>query len=237
MSIVKNLKELKARRRELHATESEAKHQAQYVDLKKAQSKDEFEALVSGTEKKLDENLLDTMLPYADLMTLLLVFFVFFFIISSNEKSSFPELEETTAIEAEVQLNEKTIFLSSEILFEIAKADLKAGASNALTEVAEEIKKMTSIDKGWEIRIEGHTDNVPINNVHFKSNWELSTARAIAVVRYFLENELFDASELQAMGFGENRPIADNDTPENRKLNRRVEIKINKIYNEIRKQQ
>jgi flagellar motor protein MotB len=236
MSIVKNLKELKARRREMHAAEFEARHQAQYKDLKKAQSLDEYDALVSGTEKNLDENLLDTMLPYADLMTLLLVFFVFFFIISSNEKAQMPEeIKDIAVPESPMTLDERTISIPSEILFETGRAHLRSSAFDALSKIAREIKLNYIKDENWEIRIEGHTDNVPIHNERFDSNWELSAARAISVVRFFIENDYFDASELQAMGYGENKPIAENDSDENRELNRRVEIKINKTFNEIRK--
>ena len=132
-------------------------------------------------------------------------------------------------------LNEKTISIPSEILFESGEADLKEGAEKALDLIAQSIKDSFQLDLGWEIRIEGHTDNIPINNSEFPSNWELSTARAISVVRIFIENDHFLPSQLQAMGFGEYKPIVDNYSVENRRKNRRVDIKINKKYDETRR--
>ncbi len=229
MDYIKNLKKWKERTIKADA----ARFHAEFVDLEKAQTKDEMDTLVRGSEKKLDETLLDTMIPYADLMTLLLVFFVFFFIVSSQH-----ELLQQQALEAyeeSPRLNEKTITIPSEILFESGKADLIEGAENALDIIAQSIKDSFQLDLGWEIRIEGHTDNIPINNKDFPSNWELSTARAISVVRVFIENGHFLPSQLQAMGFGEYKPVVDNDSAENRRKNRRVDIKINKKYEERRR--
>jgi chemotaxis protein MotB len=76
------------------------------------------------------------------------------------------------------------------------------------------------------IRIEGHTDNVPINTVQFPSNWELSTSRATTIIRYFLANFQFDPQKLSAAGYGEYRPVAANDTSEGRDQNRRVDVVI-----------
>jgi chemotaxis protein MotB len=76
------------------------------------------------------------------------------------------------------------------------------------------------------IRIEGHTDNVPINTAQFPSNWELSTARATTIIRYFLTHFQFDPQKLSAAGYGEYRPVAVNDTPEGRDQNRRVDVVI-----------
>ncbi|OPL16138.1 MAG: hypothetical protein AVO38_08680 [delta proteobacterium ML8_D] len=73
------------------------------------------------------------------------------------------------------------------------------------------------------IRIEGHTDDVPINNPEFPSNWELSTARSVNVLRYFLKNKI-PAERLAAIGFSQYHPVKSNDTPEGRQANRRVEI-------------
>lgn len=76
------------------------------------------------------------------------------------------------------------------------------------------------------IRIEGHTDSVPIQTAKFPSNWELSTARATTVVRYLLSNFNFKPEKLSATGFAEFRPIAPNSTPEGRASNRRVDVVI-----------
>ena len=74
------------------------------------------------------------------------------------------------------------------------------------------------------IRIEGHTDNLPIHTKLFPSNWDLSTARAVNVLRYFIQSHRIDAQRLAAVGFGEFQPLAPNDTPANRAKNRRVEM-------------
>ena len=240
MNIIKNLTDLRHNRKfKKFSDESIDDLRVGLIDVKGKESRDELEALVSGTEKKMDENLLDTMVPYADMMTLLLVFFVFFFIISSYEKSDSPVEEhaqyELAQVDSLFDLNEKTVTIPSEILFETGQAELKWGAVRALNEIAESIKEVFHDEPGWDVRVEGYTDNVPIYNDDFKSNWELSTARAISVVRFFVENDHFPPDQLQAMGYGEFKPLVPNDSRENRNKNRRVEIKINKIYGEIRK--
>lgn len=229
MKYIKNLIERKNKAIKADA----ARNQAEFIDLQKAQINEEAETLVRGSKKKLDENLLDTMIPYADLMTLLVVFFVFFFIVSSQHRLM--QEEKAKAQEEYIDLNEITITIPSEILFKSGEADLKEGAIEALDLIALSIKDSFQLDLGWDIRIEGHTDNIPINNSKFPSNWELSTARAISVVRVFLENDHFLPSQLQAMGFGEYKPIVENDTAENRRKNRRVELKINRKYERTRR--
>lgn len=78
----------------------------------------------------------------------------------------------------------------------------------------------------YRLRIEGHTDNVPIHNAQFPSNWELSTARATELVRILIVREGYDASQLSAAGFAEYHPVATNRTQEGRASNRRVDIVI-----------
>jgi chemotaxis protein MotB len=76
------------------------------------------------------------------------------------------------------------------------------------------------------LRIEGHTDDVPIHTVSFASNWELSTARATALVKLLIENDGFAADRLSAAGYAEFHPVADNSTPAGQQLNRRVDIVV-----------
>ncbi len=76
------------------------------------------------------------------------------------------------------------------------------------------------------LRIEGHTDNVPIHTAYFHSNWELSTARATEVIRLLLTREGIDPDRLSAAGYAEYHPIAENSTEDGRRLNRRVDIVI-----------
>ena len=171
-----------------------------------------------------NENLLDVMVPYADLMTLLLVFFVFFFILSDVQTP-----EEVVEMDTSLDANEQVITIPSAILFEVGKAELKWEALQALSEAAIEIKGTIGNESGWQIRIEGHTDNVPIKTKKYASNWELSTARALSVVKFFLQRNYFRPDQLQAMGYGEFKPVAPNDTSENKAKNRRVEIRLSKF--------
>ncbi len=119
---------------------------------------------------------------------------------------------------------------SSEVLFNAGSADLApegraqiAGVVRTLDEVRQNIP--AEID--WIIRVDGHTDNVPLSGGGaFADNWELSQARALSVVR-FMQDELgFPPDRMAATGFGEYRPVAEGDTPEVRALNRRIELKL-----------
>lgn len=113
------------------------------------------------------------------------------------------------------------IQIRDSVLFKSAKADLIPEAKTLL----EKISKLMSGMKN-NIKIEGHTDNVPINTFKFESNWELSTSRAVNVLRYFIEDKKLDPKRFGAEGYGEYRPLVNNDTPENRAKNRRINIVI-----------
>ncbi|MBA4389322.1 MAG: hypothetical protein C0399_00065 [Syntrophus sp. (in: bacteria)] len=112
--------------------------------------------------------------------------------------------------------------------FDEGKADFKEKAKNALDKIVPVVKSVNN-----HIRIEGHTDNVPINTREFRSNWELSVRRATEVVRYFIEKYDFSPERISAVGYAEHRPVAPNDTAENRALNRRIEIIITKSTKEL----
>ena len=114
------------------------------------------------------------------------------------------------------------INIDNSILFDSGKADLKSGVIHSLSKIATALQNYPDN----ALQIEGHTDDVPINTVKFPSNWELSAARALAVVRYFAEQTDLDPRRLSGVGFGEYHPLVPNDTPENRRLNRRVDIVI-----------
>lgn len=111
--------------------------------------------------------------------------------------------------------------LSDSILFDLGKAEMKGGSTSVLDIISSIIPKIQN-----EIMVQGHTDNVPINSGQYKSNWELSTARAVNVIRYFIETKGFDPTRFSATGYGEYRPLVDNSTEENRAINRRVDILI-----------
>jgi chemotaxis protein MotB len=111
------------------------------------------------------------------------------------------------------------------ILFEFGKADLTPEGEKILKKVGEALKNI----KGKKIRVTGHTDNVPIRPdfmYKFPSNWELSSARAASVIRYFQEKIGLDPEEMEAIGRSFYQPETSNDTKEGRARNRRVEILI-----------
>jgi len=110
--------------------------------------------------------------------------------------------------------------ISNPLLFDIGRANLKRNIYPVLDEVA---AFLDSAD--FPVIIEGHTDNVPIYNEQFHSNWELSAARAVAVVEYFEETGL-DPERFSAVAYSEYRPLESNETEEHRASNRRVEIFI-----------
>ena len=84
---------------------------------------------------------------------------------------------------------------------------------------------------GLDMRVEGHTDDVPIHNASFNSNWDLSTARALAVGKMLIDESGFDPKRMSIVGYAEYRPSASNSTPEGRRMNRRVDIVIVSLSN------
>ena len=114
------------------------------------------------------------------------------------------------------------IVLSDQILFDSGKAEIKQQAYSVLDQVSSVIKKDVPSKK---IGISGHSDNVPITHSQWKSNWELSSARALNVLHY-MEKEGVNPDRLSATGYGEYRPVESNNTDKGRAANRRVEILI-----------
>ena len=112
-----------------------------------------------------------------------------------------------------------TVKMKDKVLFSSGSAALGKDGRAALQAVADAFHDL----KGKTIRVEGHTDDVPTGKSAFPTNWELSAARALAVVR-FLQQAGVDPTRLAAAGYGEYQPIAPNDTPEGRSQNRRIEI-------------
>lgn len=112
------------------------------------------------------------------------------------------------------------IEINASVLFSPGHAQLAESSMQTLRAVAAVVQ-----GHEHEIHVEGHTDNMPIHTLHFPSNWELSTARASSVVRLFIENGV-NPYRLTALGYGENRQVASNETPEGRARNRRVTIMI-----------
>jgi len=124
-------------------------------------------------------------------------------------------------IEVEITESGIDVRLGDRLLFDVGKAEIKPEAYKVLDGIA------SLLDKDFEtLYVEGHTDNIPINTKQFPSNWELSTARALKVLKYFYRVQNVDAKKLAAVGHGEHRPIVPNNSVKNRAKNRRVEISI-----------
>jgi chemotaxis protein MotB len=112
-----------------------------------------------------------------------------------------------------------TVKMKDKILFSSGSATLGRDGKDALAAVAEVLRGV----EGKVIRVEGHTDDVPLGRGAYATNWQLSVARALAVVR-FLQESGVDPTRLAAAGYGEFQPIVANDSPEGRSQNRRIEI-------------
>jgi chemotaxis protein MotB len=111
----------------------------------------------------------------------------------------------------------------AEVLYGSGKADLRESSYDALGKVSQ---VLTETVPDLAVGVEGHTDNEPIKKSGWRSNWELSTARALEVVHYLQEVKGIDPARLSATGYGEYKPVAPNDSKENMQKNRRVEIVI-----------
>jgi chemotaxis protein MotB len=105
--------------------------------------------------------------------------------------------------------------------FNSGQAALLPGAADKLQKIAKVLGT-----HGLELRVEGHSDDQPIHTAQFRSNWELSTARAMAVMLLLVDESGFDPSKISVAGYGQFRPVADNSTPEGRRLNRRVDLVV-----------
>ena len=132
----------------------------------------------------------------------------------------------------EVIENEKgiTLRLKDTLLFDSGSADIKENSISTISNIA---NFLTTIDN--PVIIEGHTDSIPIKNSIYATNWELSSARAINIIKYLTENYKLSPKRLSAVGYGEYAPIYDNTTNKGREKNRRVDIIIleNKIKKEV----
>jgi len=127
--------------------------------------------------------------------------------------------------QVKLQMMEKGLVITvvGDLVFDSGKAKIRPEAHDILNKVAAVLKENMA---DFNIGIEGHTDNVPIARSNWKSNWELSSARALAVLHYLNKEEGIAPERLSAIGYGEFQSVASNDTKEGRQLNRRVEIVI-----------
>ena len=149
----------------------------------------------------------------------------------ANYKSEFfGRLREILAGQEGVKIVGDRFVFSSEVLFEPGAASLSEAGQLEIDKVANillGVKDSIPDTIEWVIRVDGHTDNIPLSGAgEFRDNWELSQARALSVVRYMVEALQFPANRMAANGFGEFQPVNTNDTPEARAQNRRIEIKL-----------
>lgn len=200
-----------------------------------------------------EENVHRWLISYSDFLTLLFTFFVALYALSSvdvtkaekmtsslrkvfkviDEPVSFEEdrnkaiiedlrklLNDISGINIKSDARGIVITLPDSLLFSSGSAELKSESTDALTRIAEKLKELPG-----KVAIEGHTDNIPISSSIYKSNWELSAARASSVLHFLLQRGLSPDRFLIA-GYGEYKPVATNDTDEGRAKNRRVELII-----------
>lgn len=200
-----------------------------------------------------EENIHRWLISYSDFLTLLFTFFVALYALSTvditkaekmttslrkvfkviDEPISFEEdrnkaiiedlrklLNDISGINIKSDARGVVITFPDALLFSSGSAELKPEAYDALTRIAEKLKEIPG-----KVAIEGHTDNVPISSSIYKSNWELSAARASSVLHFLLQKGL-NPDRFMIAGYGEYRPVASNDTEEGRAKNRRVELII-----------
>lgn len=159
----------------------------------------------------------------------------------AKEQTQVPVDEQTTLSATQERVNQyilekgltgqlKTSLTSEGLLVTINDSVLFDSGSAEVREediaIAKEISDLLVIDPPHNVIISGHTDNVPIQNSNFSSNWELSVMRAVNFMKIILENDQLDPRMFSAKGFGEFQPIASNDTEEGKAKNRRVEVLI-----------
>ena len=125
----------------------------------------------------------------------------------------------TGKLQVKIRNGNMVIQLANNILFDTGKTDVKKDGQEALTELAGILQTI----QNRRFLVAGHTDNVPISSGRYKSNWELSTARAVNVVQY-LQDAGVNPSVLAAAGYGEFDPVASNDSDDGKAQNRRIEI-------------
>ncbi len=140
----------------------------------------------------------------------------------------FARLRDILAGNENVRIVGDRFLLPSELLFASASAELGEEGRQELDKLADlllDVAERIPEDVDWILRIDGHTDILPINTPRFPSNWELSTARAVAVVRY-LAAQGVPERRMAAAGFGEFFPVAEGTSPEALQRNRRIELKL-----------
>lgn len=234
-------------------------------------------------EEHVDESWL---IPYADMLTLLLALFIVMFAMGQTDKAKLQKISQefniifsggsglmesngtvpipgnpgsaydTQGVIEEDKMNEVKLKLEEEIknkgygdkvkvalnkegleisiqdavLFNSGDADILKEFSPLLLQISTMLQKLDN-----DIKVVGHTDNVPIVNEKFRSNWDLSSMRAINVMRFMVDAGKLHAEKFSIQAYGQYKPKFDNSTPEGRAKNRRVEISIERKYPEVKK--
>jgi len=172
------------------------------------------------------------LFPYADLMTELVCFFVILYALSAAlnpdvqaAKEAVEQMMEQGEMAGDVTMDSEGLKISLQEQGEMSQfksgyAEMTPRMESILDKLAPTLEKLAY--KNHEILIEGHTDNVPIHNDYFWSNWELASSRATTVLEYLIDKKRFPAGCLGAIGYGAQRPIAENSTDAGRSKNRRV---------------
>ena len=145
-----------------------------------------------------------------------------------NMLKHFKDMMESGKLKIKIVDNKMVVEMDSAILFPTGTAELSDEGQAALTEVAGILATIS--DRNFQVA--GHTDNVPIKNRKFKSNWDLSSARAIAVVKHLIENGVL-ATHLSGAGYADTQPAASNDNEAGKAQNRRIEIVLQPKFDEL----
>mgnify|MGYP004460188409 FL=1 len=174
-----------------------------YSDMGKASEDTDSEDPMAEQKKKQEK---DTRKLYSDVV----------------EKTENNRIEDAVSVTMDENYQYVMISLSGGVLFDSGSAEIRKGAKTILSRVSYILKNY----KDRQIKIEGHTDNVPIHTREFPSNRWLSTARATKVLEYFVDEKGLSEKHMEASGRGYVDPVADNSTAAGRAKNRRVEIKI-----------
>jgi chemotaxis protein MotB len=135
--------------------------------------------------------------------------------------TQFKTLTDAGKLQVEIRENRMIVRLGDKILFDPGKTDLKPEGKDALKQVTEVLKTLPNRN----YQIAGHTDNAPIKSAKFRSNWDLSTARAVEVLNFMISSGM-EAKRVSAAGYADTSPVATNDSPENKAKNRRIEITL-----------
>ena len=136
-------------------------------------------------------------------------------------EEKFKQLGKNETLQTEITERGLVVHILESTLFDKGSAELKPRAMEVLDLIADLLQGRPN-----HIRVEGHTDDTPINTRTYPSNWELSSARATTVVRYFSDNYAIPPDRISALGYGMYRPVSPNNSIENRARNRRVDVVI-----------